>query len=478
MKYKDRIQAKRNYKQTIFTAATTLTLGVSVLAGPVSAFAAEKEPGAQKQVPKTTENTKDTQIQSHLIKAMTDVTDIIKVGGDGSIEVSKEFKDDYAKKALSRLGGTALQDAYKNAHGSNLTFNDFSRDMVIAGTTAIPYGGAFIAPLLGILWPSSVNAENQMQKLIEQISAIIDQKIVDYDKGSLKTDVKALMNELQILEDSVNGKPKASLYEGSIQETNRTQAKIVNTAFHKLIENCQKEEQYQAELPIYVIAATAHLEFLKFIETNGKGPRMQFDDESLQTYFLKDLKDKPDEYKNYIKKTADETFRKISKQISGNETFFENSYRRLNSLRQEIRELSQQPQNMQNFVRLKAVKEEEKSVVSYMEKIITKIEPYALDTVGSAAFQVAYDATKGQPYSDPGNWVKKGGGDEVWYFQKDGNTKKGWIKDKGSWYYLSPEMDGRMLQAYPGDAVPANAPLHLFSINGHIVEGIDGDNMK
>ncbi|PGS79159.1 hypothetical protein COC69_12730 [Bacillus cereus] len=41
MKYKDRIQAKRNYKQAIFAAATTLTLGVSALAGPASAFAAE-----------------------------------------------------------------------------------------------------------------------------------------------------------------------------------------------------------------------------------------------------------------------------------------------------------------------------------------------------------------------------------------------------------------------------------------------------
>ncbi|MGU3441237.1 hypothetical protein ACLBXI_14615 [Bacillus cereus] len=41
MKYKDRIQAKRKYKQTIFAAATTLTLGMSALAGPTSAFAAE-----------------------------------------------------------------------------------------------------------------------------------------------------------------------------------------------------------------------------------------------------------------------------------------------------------------------------------------------------------------------------------------------------------------------------------------------------
>ncbi|PGS77199.1 hypothetical protein COC69_20735, partial [Bacillus cereus] len=53
MKYKDRIRAKRNYKQAVLAVATTVTLGVSALGGTVSAFAAEKSQPVKQETVKT-----------------------------------------------------------------------------------------------------------------------------------------------------------------------------------------------------------------------------------------------------------------------------------------------------------------------------------------------------------------------------------------------------------------------------------------
>ncbi|MGU3442721.1 ETX/MTX2 family pore-forming toxin [Bacillus cereus] len=50
MKYKNRIRAKHDYKQAVLAATTTLTLSVSALAGPISAFAADSLPNVQGQV--------------------------------------------------------------------------------------------------------------------------------------------------------------------------------------------------------------------------------------------------------------------------------------------------------------------------------------------------------------------------------------------------------------------------------------------
>ncbi|MGU3442969.1 hypothetical protein ACLBXI_24015 [Bacillus cereus] len=79
MKYKDRIQAKRNYKQTIFAAATTLTLGVSALAGPASAFAAEQKTADHT---KTVQNQKQSQFK-------------VMAGDDSYIDSLEKFKKNF-----------------------------------------------------------------------------------------------------------------------------------------------------------------------------------------------------------------------------------------------------------------------------------------------------------------------------------------------------------------------------------------------
>lgn len=241
-------------------------------------------------------------VLSNSIVAHADTTSrAIEIASDGTVKIINEelAKDAWFQKTLVTMGGTALKDAIKGAHqNGSMSINNFAKDMTVAGTSLIPYGGALISPMIDLLWPA--DGPNATKQLVDQISRIAKEEVKNYDYESLTTDLNAVKKELEIFERGLQG--DVSYYNGgSIEESNRNQAQIVNAAFHKLIENCKKESHQKSELPIYTLAATAHLEFLTYMVTNGTGSNLQLDAASLQKYYKDDLGKVVTEYKDHIK---------------------------------------------------------------------------------------------------------------------------------------------------------------------------------
>ncbi|PGS68218.1 hypothetical protein COC69_27035, partial [Bacillus cereus] len=79
MKYKDRIHAKRKYKQVLLATVTTFTLGVSALGGAASTFAAENTKEVQKQ--SQNESTVKNKVQLTEEKKIGKI-DLSKIKGD------------------------------------------------------------------------------------------------------------------------------------------------------------------------------------------------------------------------------------------------------------------------------------------------------------------------------------------------------------------------------------------------------------
>ncbi|MGX5633473.1 insecticidal delta-endotoxin Cry8Ea1 family protein [Bacillus thuringiensis] len=419
MNYKDRTHAKRKYKKALLTTVATMTLGISTLGSTSSAFAAENSISSQ-QAPSTPATT----------------SDVFKVEKDGTIKILKDklFTTDNLK-AIGSLGGSVLKQAYADAHTNNGNFNNTFRTLTMGATALIPYGGVVISPLIGLLWPENVDAQkNQIKKMMEELATMMDQKIEDYDLGTLKQQTKALMNDLQSFEDSINGRPLAkSPTAGSIEETRRTQALIINAKFKDIIQLCQKEDQKIAELPIFTIIATAHLQFLHFMEKNGQSPKIQFDDESLKTQFTNDIPKNAEDYINHVQQTyklGEQQFNKKMYDIATNTP----SSNINNTSEEEVMG------KMQKYIfdlhpltngYGEKIKKMQDALANY-RKLRDDRNQYYKNTSNNKAFQVAAI----------GDWKQENNG---WYFiDTKGNKKTGWIQLGEKHYYLSPS-DGKMV---------------------------------
>lgn len=418
MKYKDRAHAKRKYKQAILATVATITLGVSTLESTSSAFAAENSISSQ-QAP----------------SASTTTSDVFKVEKDGTIKILKDqlFTTD-TLKAIGSLGGSVLKQAYTDAHTNNGNFNNTFRTLTMGTTALIPYGGVIISPLIGLLWPENVDAQkNQIKKMMEELATMMDQKIEDYDLGTLKQQTKALMKDLQSFEDSINGKPLAkSPTAGSIEETRRTNALIINTKFKDIIQLCQKEDQKIAELPIFTIIATAHLEFLHFMEKNGQSSKIQFDAESLETQFTNDIPKFAEDYIHHVQQTyklGEQQFNQKMYDVATN-TPSSNVNRNINYTSEE--EIMGRMQKYIFDLHPLAngygdkIKQMQDALKNY-GKLRDDRNQYYRSTLNNKAFQVAAI----------GDWKQE---NNKWYFIDTKKEKKtNWLQLGDKWYYLNPE---------------------------------------
>ncbi|MED2765995.1 insecticidal delta-endotoxin Cry8Ea1 family protein [Bacillus thuringiensis] len=201
----------------------------------------------------------------------------------------------------------------------------------MAGTSLIPDGGIIISPLITLLWPSDSTQENATKQLLDQVSKMIDGKIIDYDKESLSTDLNNAKNDLKSLENGLQSgsqgitPPGASHAPEESDTYHRELANNANQSLRKLIENCRKSSFQTSELPIYTIAATAHLELLSFLVENGKKSTFNYSDEHMRD-LKNDLAQAITDYRNHISDTNWSVFSKYHNDVDINNRLNEQSY--------------------------------------------------------------------------------------------------------------------------------------------------------
>ncbi|PGS79263.1 hypothetical protein COC69_12690, partial [Bacillus cereus] len=201
-------------------------------------------------------------------KAMTATHDVGNII-DGLKNMSPERKN--------KIKNTIIEHAGK-AIGSQMTsledVSSWAKDFAIAGLELIPGGGLFISPLVDLIWGVFATPTNQMEQLLEQIDAMMNEKINTNNVTLLKSDFEALSTQLHSLEDLLNnsilidGKPVnsgISMYNDAGTATQRAEA--VENAFDKLLNNCRSVSQ-EATLPLYTAVSIAHQQFLNFMKTN------------------------------------------------------------------------------------------------------------------------------------------------------------------------------------------------------------------
>ncbi|PGS61775.1 hypothetical protein COC69_32665 [Bacillus cereus] len=436
MKYKDRIQAKRNYKQAIFATATTLTLGVSALAGPASAFAAEQ---------KTADNIKAVQTQSQ-IKAMTDLD---TNNFDKFINGQHFSKDSDVGKFLIKLKTIGINSLTKSANNGTIDFNNFARDLVISGAGLIPFGGAILSPFIAMLWPQS--SQSQMDQLVKKFSAMMDEKIVDYDNGALKQQAIALQDRLAAFENLVNRIEQKTSTFITDQDVAAQQALALNDAFNDLLRSCQKDEQKKSELPLYTQIATAHLVFLKYVvENGGKGTILNFQQNGLQLF--KDAQEKAiKEYPQYIAQVAYQALAQISTKELGfsavdNEEYTHQIYigakKTYDSLQRPL--LPKEKEQLEQAIRMMN-KIEGGYKLSLPTNAANAVYAYRANTVDNLAFNTILNESTGNKKT---GWVRE---NNIYFYEKDGiRQNSGWFKDGDAWYYLDHK-DGHMATGWVKD---------------------------
>jgi hypothetical protein len=414
--YKDHIKGRHKivaYKkkdaQVILSTAVALSIGLTSFSSVSSVFADEKAKDSQKQ------------IQGVLsppvpVAGSINMDQVIQIASDGTVKIINDQvlpQDAWFKQTLAKMGGMGLIDAAKAAHNNGtMSVNDFARDMVMVGTSLVPYGGALISPLIGLLWPPSVEAQqNAMKKLMEQISEMMDEKINDYDYESLKTDITAVVNELHKLEVGLQGQNLASFFSnGDIQESNRNQAQIVNAAFRKVIENCKKDKHKKSELPLYTIAAAAHLQFLSFMVVNGEGPKLLIDKDSLKKYYKDDLENAISEYDKYIKETGAEG----AKDLNNVNNDLGNATNKLSKLSSEYsRLMSKGGLAAGSAQMLKPALDEITGIVKQLTDKQKKYSEYVRSTIESEAFKKSLEFAKDPRKADTNQKTENVNSDKI-----------------------------------------------------------------
>ncbi|HDR4440885.1 hypothetical protein BK720_08025 [Bacillus thuringiensis serovar brasilensis] len=417
MKYKDRRHTKHKYKQVLLAAVTTTTVGISTLGSTTSIFAEEKEKNAVQQ-----QNTVQQKISDKYYERGIEMEPLAQFD-NWTQNLAKNTGAANYKNTLS-LAEKTLPILYKDLKKGN--FSNTARSLLMFGTALIPYGGAFISPVLGLLWPENVeDQKNQLQALRKELTTLMDQKIEDYDVATLKQQTKALINELRFFEDSVNGKyAKSPAVGGTIQETRRILAITINSKFKDLIELCEKEKQQVAELPTYTIVAAAHLEFLRFIEVNGKDPnKIHIDDETLKSNFVNQIPEFTDRYITHIQKTyteGEQQFLDKMNDITTHSVSESENLRYLKSL--------DNPRDEMGYTQDKIDKI--KQNIKDYEKYSSAKHTFMLNTISSLAYKTMLLT----------GWKQEG--NKYYYLDKNNMKRTGWFIDGDQKYYLSPEKTG------------------------------------
>ncbi|MGQ3736835.1 N-acetylmuramoyl-L-alanine amidase family protein [Bacillus sp. Fil] len=456
MKYKDRKDAKRKYKQALLATVATMTLGVSALGGTAPAFAASPDMG--------------------------------KIFDEGAKSLTKKLADNKLEKF-----GIGIINAEGKAIATGLSTGDkykLTRDLMIGITAAIPVGGSFISTYLSfVMADPETNPVAELKKQIAQMKDDItretNQKFIDL----IQTHLDSLDELTLTFENSVNSGIKSGSYYSSIEDSNATVAREINQKFKDIIKECTSPSLQTELLPLYTNVATAHLIFLQFMENNKTGnSKLSIDSETYNTYIKKDVDEDRKNYIQYIqntyKKYNDSFSEKMKKLATDNGLEYSTDDQAILSQIANKKAAMEARNNAKmemaknlNGSGIVSALEDTKDLVQAekdCKDIIDKKNKYYTDTVANPGFNQGakwglvkdndgkmyyydIDGKKKNGWQQVGNkWylfnttdntmrtglVDEGG--RTYYLKPDtGEMKIGWSKIEDKWYYFSPTKDNK-----------------------------------
>lgn len=287
MNFNNQPYAKRRYKQALLSTLATMTLGVNTLGSTIPAFAEE--------------NKASTQQASSI--STTDGP-VFKRESNGVITVLKDkLFNKETLKAIGSLSGATLKQAWADSKVDGGNFNNTFRTFTMGSAALIPYGGVVISPLIGLLWPEdTTDAKNRLENLMKDTAKQTHAQIESYDLETLGQKLEKLYKDLKEFEEIMNpnGRKIASAPSvGTKEDVIRSKAASIHSNFKDLISESQKPSYKEAELPIFMVVATAHLNFLHYMELHGKDPKINYNDEGLKLAFLNSQKQARKDYLDY-----------------------------------------------------------------------------------------------------------------------------------------------------------------------------------
>ncbi|MDA2654224.1 insecticidal delta-endotoxin Cry8Ea1 family protein [Bacillus cereus] len=414
--------------------------GTIGMGSTTSAFADEKSKNTIQQKSPGTYYEDEQKNLGSLARFDTWAQDLGKTTGAGNYKTTLGM----AEKLLPTI--------YKDLNSGN--FNNTARAITMLSTALIPYGGAFISPIIGILWPENgPNIKEMLQEMENKLVGIMDEKIEAKDLDDLEAAVKGLMVTLKEFENSLNGNIGGEYYSApaDVDSLNRGRITAIQKGFNDLISAASKPKFKIAELPIYTIIATAHLNFLHTVKKQGTSPKINYTEAALKD-LLQNMEKNHKEYTDYIEKTYKEGEARIDSKLEDKQQI----EKELNKVHEQLSALGPKPKNHTHIEENKFINKKEElyeqarslkeRLSKYNELMYQKSDFYS-KTKGSAAFQIA---STGKTTANPswvkteGSWVHNG----FWYYiDAKGQKKTGWFNDKAldgkdRWYYLSTGTTG------------------------------------
>ncbi|HDR4897747.1 TPA: RICIN domain-containing protein [Bacillus cereus] len=286
MKYKDRKDAKRKYKQALLTTVATMTLGVSTLGPAASAFAAEGD------------NT--SVISSHTINhAETQMENNKPSESNWMNKVTAEIN----MKSFGKFTGTTMFELYKFANKGPEQLNDSLRAISIASTGFIPYGGMFVAPLIGVIWPETNGIKSQLNVLREDLTKMVTNEIDNEQLNFLNSEFKTLIDLQTDLEHAVNA-DNSQITDENTKNQRGAWANGIERSFRSLLNHTSSDKHKITNLPIYTKVALTHLMFLNALNNKAVSSKMNITEQSLKELYTKDgVKPLANDYVLHIMKT-------------------------------------------------------------------------------------------------------------------------------------------------------------------------------
>ncbi|MEC5308621.1 insecticidal delta-endotoxin Cry8Ea1 family protein [Bacillus thuringiensis] len=289
MKYKDRKDAKRKYKQAILTTVATMTLGVSTLGPTASALAAEGDNiSVISSLETQTENTKLSE---------SNFVDKVKA----KIDVLSSEKDKL--KPVGKFMGTTIIELIKYANKGPEQMNDTLRAITMASIEVIPYGGMFIAPLIGAIWPQTNGINSQLNALREDLTKLVTNEIDKEQLNFLNSEFKTLIDLQTDLEHAINTDNSQNV-DDNTKNQRGAWANGIEQSFRRLLDHTSSDKHKITNLPIYTKVALAHLLFLESLNNKAVSSKMNITEQSLKELYTKDgVKTRANDYVLHIMKT-------------------------------------------------------------------------------------------------------------------------------------------------------------------------------
>ncbi|MCU4863924.1 insecticidal delta-endotoxin Cry8Ea1 family protein [Bacillus cereus] len=397
---------------------------------------------------------------------------VFEVLSDGTVKILNEnlFKDKKIRKAITSLGGDALKQLYKDVHSGN--FSKTATTLLIGAAALIPYGGAFISPILGLIFADDA-PDPKITKLQEQIDTLnnaltkLDKKLTNTIIEHISESYKALQTLIKQFEHALNGGPQ---YFDAISDNNAV-ALSINQNFEQLKNQCRNKELRIELLPTYTIVATAHLIFLQFIEKNKNHPRLKIDSHTFRSYFQSTIDKAYNEYTKYIHDTYEYSKPKFKEVMGGQDcSDMQNRIRIDEGIRFALDytiHLAQDSRDRAILISLSHINELIERIKKNKELLELTVD-YFNNTWGNTAFlQVIKDHHKPVQFTlEPGTtWTyedvngNKVTGPKWVYYDINGNMKENewFLNGDGKWYFFYN--GGAMLKGL----VPLQDKTYYFS---------------